>query len=84
MSPRFIVTFLVGATIGIAGTLGILIATDSPSFREQVREGLAEEWGDTYAQCMSSEGRFETAPTLLMDQPELRRYCEREANRVLP
>jgi hypothetical protein len=57
---------LVGLTLGISGTLGVQAMTDNdaskssaqttptptPSFRSETREGLTEEWGDAYAECI--------------------------------
>jgi hypothetical protein len=50
---RLVVVFLLGLALGIGGTLGIHAVTDeSTPSRSEVREGLAEEWGELYAECV--------------------------------
>jgi hypothetical protein len=56
---RTVLVLLTGLALGIGGTLGVRATTDQSdsnahaskaNFRSEVRQSLAEEWGDTYAQ----------------------------------
>jgi hypothetical protein len=88
----FVVVFLLGLAFGIGGTLGVQAVTDgsNPGFRPDVREGLAEEWGQVYAQCVEeaetpADDYFEeddSTPAATTKAERLK--CNRQADAVLP
>jgi hypothetical protein len=83
---------LLGIGLGVGGTFAVQELTDesSPGFRSEVRERLAEEWGDIYAECIEegqtpSEDFWEeddSTPEVVTDVERLE--CRREADAILP
>jgi hypothetical protein len=88
----FVVVFLLGLALGIGGTLGVRAVTDesTPSSRSEVREGLAEEWGEVYAKCVEeaetpADDYFEEDDRTPAVTTEAERLgCNRRADAVLP
>lgn len=87
----FVVVFLLGLALGIGGTLGVRAVTDesTPSSRSEVREGLAEEWGEVYAECVEEaetpeDDYFEEDDSTPAATTETERLaCNRRADAVL-
>lgn len=87
----FVVVFLLGLVLGIGGTLGVRAVTDesAPSSRAEVREGLAEEWGEVYAECVEeaetpADDYFEEEDSTPAETTETERLgCNRRADAVL-
>jgi hypothetical protein len=89
-----VVVFLLGLALGIGGTLGVQAVTDdpAPSFRSEVRERLAEEWGDMYAECIEEArtrtgfeqygARDDSSPEVATETERLE--CKRTADAILP
>ena len=84
---------VLGLALGIGGTLGVQAVTEesAPSFRSQVRDGLAEEWGDVYAKCVEAAetpaegGYFDEADDTPGAATRAERLaCKRRAEAVLP
>jgi hypothetical protein len=85
---RIILVALLGVALGIGGTIGVQAMTDAsdaasqPSFRSEVRKGLAEEWGDIYAECVEAgRGWSSYDPGA---GPPTKAECKARANAVLP
>jgi hypothetical protein len=83
-ATRVVAVLLLGLVLGIGGTRGAQAVTDESvsrtEFLLEAREGLAEEWGGAYAECVQ-----EPPDELLLAEPaELRRGCRRKANAILP
>ena len=88
---RLVVVFLLGLALGTGGTLGIQAVTDeSTPSRSEVREGLAEEWGEVYAECVEeaetpADDYFEEDDSTPVATTEVERLaCNRRADAVLP
>jgi hypothetical protein len=85
---------LAGTALGVGGTLGVQAATEEdtsessvrtvtahkPSFRSEVREALAEEWGDRYSDCIENLNRDNLGPP----NPIMKKACRGRANELLP
>jgi hypothetical protein len=88
----FVVVLLLGLALGIGGTLGVQAVTDepTPSFGTEVPEGLAEEWGEVYAECVDeaetpADDYFEEDDSTPAATTETERLaCNRRADAVLP
>ena len=88
----FVGILLLGLALGIGGTLGVQAVTDesTPSSRSEVRERLAEEWGEVYADCVEeaetpADDYFEeddSSPAATTEHERLE--CNRQADEVLP
>ena len=88
----FVVVFVAGLALGIGGTLGVRAVTDesAPGSRSEVREGLAEDWGEVYAECVEDaetpeDDYFEEEDSTPVATTETERLaCNRRADAVLP
>jgi hypothetical protein len=97
---RLLAIAALGVALGVGGTLGVQTLTEEPasSFRSALPAGLAEEWGDLYAECIDeaqtpvgvstnafNENYFEeddATPSVATNDE--RRGCKRRANALLP
>jgi hypothetical protein len=88
----FVVVLLLGLALGVGGTLGVQAVTDesTPGFRPDVREEVAEQWGEVYAECVEeaetpADDYFEEEDSSPVATTETERLaCNRRADAVLP
>jgi hypothetical protein len=88
----FVVVLVLGLALGVGGTLGVQAVSDesTPSSRLEVREGVAEDWGEVYAECVEeaetpADDYFEEEDRTPAATTEAERLaCNRQADAVLP